>query len=181
MVFKHLCAVIALLGTFSSAFGQSKMIYGPRHLIFADIPKNWVQMPIEQAPFFIKPDEKDVDNKTYMYILGIDYSINPDLNEWIKANSDELATNFEGLKMDSLALIFDNLKQEGYTTGRYKIVTYVYPDKRNEALLIVECTNSIISIVMSAADSKVFEKNLPAFKELVASIKIMAATVKIKD
>jgi hypothetical protein len=120
MAFRHLWAVIALLSTFSSAFGQSKMIYGPKHLIFAEIPKNWLQAPIEQIPFFIKPDEKNVDNKTYMYVLAIDYAINPDLNGWIDANSDELKTNFKGLKMDSLALVFDNLKEGGYTTGAIK-------------------------------------------------------------
>jgi hypothetical protein len=34
---------------------------------------------------------------------------------------------------------------------------------------------------MSAADSEVFEKNLPAFKELAASVNIMQAKVEIKD
>jgi hypothetical protein len=83
MKLKLIFSSLFILFCLSLSFGQMKMIYGKKYLIFAEIPKNWLQMPIEQAPFFIKPDKKNVDNKTYMYIMGLDYSINPDLNGWI--------------------------------------------------------------------------------------------------
>lgn len=170
---------ISLLLT-SLVYGQAKMITGQKHVIFVEIPKNWIQVQNDQLPFFIKPDEQNVSNKTYLYVYGLDYQSQPDLNGWVKGYDDDMMSKHPGLKVDSLPLNLPNIKEGGYMTGHYKTVTYQYPDLHKEIMLVIECKSSIITAVMSAVDNKEFEKNLPGFKELAKTLKVLGGTVKIE-
>ncbi len=155
------------------------MLTGERHVIFVDIPKNWLQAQNDQLPFFIKPNEKDVSDKTYMYVYGFDYTNAPDLNGWIKGDNDDMAGKHPGIKIDSLPISFDNIKKSDFVTGRYKIITYDYTDQHKEAILVVECKNTIVTAALSASTHYEFEKYLPAFEELAQTLSILGATVKI--
>ena len=84
---KFTSALIFTLLLVGQISGQSKMVFGQKHTIFVNIPKDWLQAPNEQLPFFIKPDKKDVSAETYMYVYGIDYDRSPELNGWINGNS----------------------------------------------------------------------------------------------
>ena len=170
---------ISLLLT-SVVHGQVKVLTGQKHIIFVEIPKKWIQVQNDQLPFYIKPDEQNVSNKTYMYVYGLDYQSQPDLNGWIKGDNDDMIGKHPGLKVDSLPLNLPNIKQGGYATGRYKTVIYQYPDLHIEVMLAIECKNSIITAVMSAIDNKEFNKNIIGFKELAKTLKVMGGTVKIE-
>lgn len=180
MTLKPLFTLIIFTVISCIAQGQSKMVTGQKHIIFVDIPKNWAQAENDQLPLFMKPNEQNVSNKTYMYVYGLDYQSQPDLNGWIKGDSDDMINKHPGLKVDSLPLNISNIKKGGYMTGRYKIVVYRYPDLHNEVMLVIECKNSIVTVVMSAVDNKEFDKNLFAFKELIKTINVMSGTVKIE-
>jgi hypothetical protein len=180
MTKKYTLMLFAFLFFVLIARGQSKMITGTKHVIFVDIPKNWVQAPNDQLPFFIKPDEKDISGRTYMYVYGFDYASAPDLNGWIKGDNDDMAAKHPGLKIDSLAIDVNNIKKGDYETGRYKIITYAYTDNHKEAILVIECKNTIATVVLSANTTSEFEKYLPAFKELIQTIKLAGATVRIE-
>ena len=162
------------------AHGQSKMLTGQKHVIFVDIPKQWLQAQNDQLPFFIKPDEQNVGDKTYMYVYGFDYQSNPDLNGWIKGDNEDIANKHPGLKIDSLSINLSNIKENGYLTGRYKVIIYDYPDKHREVMLVIECKNTIVTTLMSTANKAEFEKYLPSFKELAQTMKVLSASVKIE-
>jgi hypothetical protein len=170
--------LVAFFALISMTFGQTKMVVGEKHTFFVDIPKNWLQAQNDQLVFFIKPNEKNVSDKTYIYALGLDYKVNPDINGWIDGNTKYLIEENKGLKIDSLTISLDNIKKDDYMTGRYKVITYEYEDKRKEALLIVECKNTIVTIVLSTKDKKEFEKYLASFNEIAKSLKILGTTLK---
>lgn len=173
---KILILICILFSTYSSA--QSKMVVGKKHTIFVEIPKNWIQAQNEQLPFFIKPDEQNVSDLTYMYVYGLDYDINPELEKWIDGNYQYLIKNEKGLKIGNLDLKFENIKKDNYTTGNYKVVTYEYKNKRKECLLIIECKNTIVTVVLSTSNESEFTKYLKSFEELVKSTKILGSKLK---
>jgi hypothetical protein len=148
---KKLLFVLTILFV-AQAFAQSKMVVGQNHTIFVEIPKNWLQAQNDQLPFFIKPDKKDVSSETYMYVYGIDYSSKPDLDGWIKGNNDYITEKFKGVKIDTLEHKFDNIKSGDYLTGDYQTITYQYPNRRCEVILVIECKNTIVTAVLSTKE-----------------------------
>jgi len=154
------------------------MIVGEKHTISVDVPQNWVMATDNKVPFFIKTNVINDHELNYMYVYGIDYEDNPDMEQWIDGNNDYMKQNFPGIKIDTLKLIFPNIKKDDYTTGRYNVVTYLYPDGKKEALLIIECRHTIATVVMSSANESEFEKYLPSFKEIGSSVKILGTRLK---
>lgn len=176
---KIILLICILFSTFSHS--QSKMIVGSKHTILVEIPKNWIQAQNDQLPFFIKPDEKNVSDLTYMYAYGIDYDINPKLDEWIDGNNKYLIENEEGVKIGSLDLKFENIKKDNYSNGNYKIVTYEYENKRKECLLIIECKNTIVAVVLSTSSDLEFNKYLKSFEEIAKSTKILGTALQVQQ
>ena len=161
-----------------NTFGQSKMIVGQNHTILAEIPNKWIQAENEQLPFFIKPDETDVSVSTYMYVYGIDYDINPEIEKWIAGNNEYLKSNFPDIIIGTKDLTFENLNDSNYYTGKSQVITYEYPDKRKESILVIECKKSIITVVLSAENNEKFNEYLNAFSELGNSIEIIETELK---
>jgi hypothetical protein len=168
-----------IISTYSNA--QSKMIVGNKHTIFVDIPENWIQAQNDQLPFFIKPNEKDISDFTYIYVYGIDYDSNPKLDEWIDGNNKYLIETEKGIKIKNLDLKFENIKKDNYSNGNYRIVTYEYENKRKECLLIVECQNTIVTVVLSTDSDLEFNKYLKSFEEIAKSTKILGTTLKEQE
>ncbi|MBE8727153.1 hypothetical protein [Flavobacterium hungaricum] len=175
---KKLFLFLLISISFLNSYGQTKMIVGKKHLLFVSIPNSWLQSPNEEIPFLIKPEAKNVSDRTYMYVLGLDYESSPDLNAWIEGNNTGLKNNIPDISIQNLDLTFDNLKPNNFLTGKYKIVTYTYPNGRKEALLVIESKTSIFTVVLSAKDSAEFNTYLNSFKELTNSLEIKAATVR---
>ena len=176
---KIVILICLIFSTYS--IGQSKMIVGNKHTIFVEIPKDWIQAQNDQLPFFIKPDEKNVSDLTYIYAYGIDYDINPKLDEWIDGNNKYLTENEKGVKIGSLDLKFENIKKDNYSNGNYKIVTYEYENKRTECLLIIECKNTIVTVVLSTSSDLEFKKYLKSFEEIAKSTKILGTKLKTQE
>ncbi len=175
---KKIALILLVLTGCLNSYAQTKMLTGSKHLIFVDIPKNWIQAQNDQIPFLIKPDETNVSDMTYMYVYGLDYNSVPDLNLWIEGNNSGLKNDIPDVKIEQLDLKFQNIKADNFLTGNYKIVSYIYPDLRKEALLVIESKTSIFTAVLSAKDKIEFDKYLDSFKELVNSLKIQSAQVK---
>jgi hypothetical protein len=173
-----LLILVTLIIISINTFAQSKMIVGQNHTILAEIPNNWIQAENDKLSFFIKPDETNVSPWTYMYVYGIDYDIKPEIEKWIDDNSKNLKLNFPEVIIGKINLDFKNLKDSKYYTGKNQVVTYEYADKRKECLLIIECKNSIITVVLSAENDKKFNEYLKAFSKLGNSIKITATEIK---
>ncbi len=171
-------ALILIILIVGHVFGQSKMVVGQKHTIFVDIPKNWLQARNEQLPFFIKPDKKGVSTETYIYVYGIDYNGTPELNGWIDGNNNYILDEFKDVEIDTLNQKFENLKANGYTTGNYRTISYVYPNGRNEVILVIECNNTIVTAVLSTKDKSESKELLPSFLELSKSLKILGTTLK---
>ncbi|MEN2415885.1 hypothetical protein [Flavobacterium mesophilum] len=159
---------------------QTKMLTSHKHLIILDIPKSWIQVETDEIPFLIKPDEKNVNDNTYMYVYGLDYESAPDLNLWIEGNNSSLKSEIPEIKIGELDLKFENLKKDNFLTGRYKAVNYTYPDSKEEVLLVIESKTTIITAVLSAKDNTEFKQYLGSFKELVNSLKLNPANVTFK-
>jgi hypothetical protein len=159
-------------------FGQSKMVVGQKHSILVEIPKNWLQAQNDQLPFFIKPDQKEISNETYMYVYGIDYNDKPELSGWVNGNNDYISEKFKGVKIDTLDHKFENIKKTDYSTGNYLVINYQYPNGRNEVMLVVECKSTIVTAVLSTKDRKELNALLPSFIELSKSLKILGTTLK---
>jgi hypothetical protein len=171
---------IFLIITTSCTYGQSKIITGNKHIIFVEMPKNWVQIQHESLPLLMKPTDSIASDKVFMYVYGIDYNASPNLDKWIKGDIDAFKGRNPDTKVDSIQLSFPNLDTAGYQTGRYKIITYTYPDQHKEAMLAVECKNTIATVLLSAKVGAEFDKYFPAFKETVKSLQILAAKVTYK-
>ncbi|RKR80660.1 hypothetical protein BDD43_0791 [Mucilaginibacter gracilis] len=172
--------LIGMLFFVSIASAQSKMLTGQKHVIFVDIPKNWLQAKSDQLPFFIKPDEKNVSDDTYMYVYGLDYQSSPDLNGWIKGDADDAMNRHPGLKVDTIPIVLNTLGDNGYLTGRYKLITYSHPSHKKEAILVIECKYTIATAVLATSNDEEFQKYFPAFKELVKTIRVSGAKVEIE-
>lgn len=175
---KFTFALIMTLLTVGQTLGQSKMVVGQKHTIFVDIPKNWLQAQNDQLPFFIKPDKKNVSDETYMYVYGIDYNVNPELNGWIDGNNNYISDNFKGVKIDTLNQKLDNIQANDYLTGNYRTITYDYPNGRNEIILVIECKNTIATAVLSTKDKTELKELLPSFIELSKTLKILGTTLE---
>lgn len=176
---KFILLICIIFSTYSNS--QSKMIVGNKHTILVEIPQNWIQAQNDQLPFFIEPDEKNVSDLTYMYAYGIDYDINPKLDEWIDGNNKYLIENEKGVKIGSLDLKFENIKKDNYSNGNYKIVTYEYENKRKECLLIIECKNTIVTVVLSTSSDLEFNKYLKSFEEIAKSTKILGTKLRVEE
>ena len=175
---KFLSVLILTILFVGETFGQSKMVVGQKHTIFVDIPKNWLQAQNDQLPFFIKPDRKEVSSETYMYVYGIDYNNNPELSDWVKGNNDYMLKKFDGIKIDTLKQQFDNIKANDYLTGNYLIISYTYPNGRNEVILVIECKSTIVTAVLSTKYKAELKELLPSFIELSKTLKIIGTTLK---
>lgn len=176
---KNYIITLFILASFNF-YAQSKILTGSKHMILLEIPKNWVQVENDQTPFLIKPDHEKSDDNTYMYVYGLDYQSEPDLNLWIEGNNSPLKNEIPEVKIGELNFSFENLKKDNFLTGRYKIVNYIYPNLKEEALLVIEAKTTIITAVLAAKDHAEFDKYLNSFKELVNSMKINAAKVTYK-
>lgn len=154
------------------------MVVGQKHTIFVDIPKDWLQAQYDQLPFFIKPDQKNVSDETYMYVYGIDYDDKPELSGWVKGNNDYILDNFNGVLIDTSNQQFDNIKANDYLTGNYLTITYTYLNGRNEVILVIECKSSIVTAVLSTKDKTELKELLPSFIELSNSLNIHGTTLK---
>jgi hypothetical protein len=174
------CLILFFIFVSVNIYAQSKMLTGNKHLIMLNIPKNWVQAENDQIPFLIKPDGKNVTNDTYMYVYALDYQSSPDMDLWIEGNNSPLKNEIPDIKISELNFNFENLKQGDFLTGRYKAVNYIYPNLKEEVLLVIESKTTIITAVLAAKDHSEFDKYLNSFKELVNSLKINAATVTFK-
>ncbi|MCV2487475.1 hypothetical protein OD917_21250 [Flavobacterium sp. SH_e] len=161
-------------------YAQTKMLTGNKHLIILNIPKNWIQVQTDEIPFLIKPYEKEVSDNTYMYVYGLDYGSSPDLNLWIQGNNDGLKDQIPEIKINEFDINFENFKKDNFLTGRYRAVKYIYPDFKEEVLLVIETQTTIVTAVLSAKDNDEFIKYLNSFKELVNSVKINKANVTFK-
>jgi len=176
---KHFKTILFILFAFTATIkAQTKIIAGEKHTLSVDVPKNWVLGIDNKVPFFIKPDMVGGNDLNYIYVYGIDYEDNPNMDQWIDGNNDYMKESFPGIKIDTLKLSFPNIKKDDYATGRYNVVTYLYPDGKKEALLIIECTHTIATVVMSSANASEFEKYLPSFKEIGSSVKILGTSLK---
>lgn len=173
--------LITLFFLFASNKGicQTKMVIAEKHTVFIDVPSGWLQVPIDGVQLFLRPyQDSIIDEETYMYVLGLDYRSTPNLNEWIDANTTYLKETSKDVVDDSLSITFDNIKNNGYLTGRYKTISYTYSDGRKEVLLIIECNYSIVTVVISTKNEQSLEKNLSSFKQFAQSIKILETTVE---
>lgn len=176
---KKLTSVLILTMLFvGQTFGQSKMLVGEKHMIFVEIPKNWLPAQNDQLPFFIKPDKKEVSSETYIYVYGLDYNIKPELKGWVKGNNDYISNKFNGVKIDTLNQKFDNIIADDYLTGNYLTITYEYPNGRNEVILVIECKNTIVTAVLSTKDKTELNELLPSFIEQSKTLKIVGTTLK---
>jgi hypothetical protein len=158
--------------------GQSKMLVGEKHTIFAEIPNNWLEVPDGPVAFFIKPNEKNISDKTYIYLIGHDYESTPDLDNWIEVENKYQNDNSNGLKIDKLDFKFENIKKDNFLTGRYKIITYDYEDKSRQITLVIECKSTIVILVLNAINITESDRYLNAFKEIANSIKILSTKLK---
>ena len=171
---------IVLLFLTVVAHGQTKMITGPKHAIFIDIPKKWIQVRNNQLPLFLKPDV-NVSANTYMYVYGLDYNSNADMEGWINADIDDFEHKHPGMQVEIMQLYLPNLKANGYQTGRYRTMVYTYEDGRKQVILVVECKNTIATIVLSTGDDDTFNKYIPSFIEAAKSAKVLARSVKAEQ
>jgi hypothetical protein len=175
MIRKIPLTLLYLICSISLTFGQEKLIVGQRHSVTLQVPGNWAEAYHEQLPFFIRPAKNDTSVNTYLYVFGLDYEKSPNLDSWIAGNNQEVREQFDNMQIGALDLQLDNLKEDGFLTGKYKVLTYDYPDKRKEVLLIIECKFSIITVVISADNSHICDAYLDDFTALAKSLKIMNA------
>lgn len=161
-------------------FAQGNMIYGKKHLITVQTPDQWSKTPHKQLPYLIVP-QVSVNQDTYMYVCGLDYAINPEVDKWMEANTAALENAIKGVKATELDMKFDNIKAAGYTTGRYKVVSYEYPNNRKEILLAIECKNTIVTVSYAVQDGTLFDKYIPSFKSLVSTLVIAGAEVTVVE
>lgn len=164
----------------TQALSQTKMLYGSQHIIILDIPAGWLQVQHPQLPFLIKPDKKKVSETTYMYVFGIDYPEHPSMEEFITGNNAHVQSQFPKVEIGSLDQRFAKLDEDAAIQGRYKTITYTYPDKRHEAILVVEGKRTIVTCVLSADGEKEFNSLLPGFIALAGSMLISDAEVQEK-
>ncbi|MBW8685245.1 hypothetical protein [Chitinophaga rhizophila] len=174
---KYLLLALACCLAGFSTFAQENMIYGKRHLITVETPTDWVQMQHAQLPYMIVPADTKSQPAAYMYVFGMDYPTSPDVEAWMKSNTEALEKAVKGATIKPLDVTLDNIRPEGYTTGRYKAVLYIYPNGKKEVLLAIECKHTIVTIVCSVTDGTLFEQYLPAFTAAAGSLQISEAEI----
>lgn len=163
------------------SIGQQKVIFGQRHSILVKIPKNWLQFQNNQLPFVLKPNKTNISNETYIYVYGIDYKREPSLDRWVTGNNLHILDNFDGVKIDTLDFVFDNIKSASYATGNYLTIHYKYQNERNEILLIIECKSTIVTAVLSTQNDVELKLYLPSFVELAETMQISGNTIIVED
>lgn len=170
--------LLTLIGCLAGllSFAQGHMIYGKKHLLTVETPADWSKSAHKQLPYLIVP-QASVNQETYMYVCGLDYAINPDVEKWMASNTAALQKAVAGVKATELDMKFDNITTAGYTTGRYKVVSYEYANNRKEILLAIECEHTIVTVSYAVADGALFDKYIPAFKSLVSTLVIAGAEV----
>jgi len=171
--------LIILLFFFTAAQSQTKVLTGAKHIISIDIPKNWTPVVNRQLPLFLKPDE-NVSANTYMYVYALDYNIAPDMNKWIQEDINGFEGKHPGTQFETMLLNMPNLTDNGYQTGRYKILIYTYDDTRKQVTLVVESKNTITALVLSTVDADEYNKYMPSFIEAAKSIKVLGRNAKIE-
>jgi predicted secreted Zn-dependent protease len=171
-VFYGVLALLLLATTTSIA--QSKMIVGKQYSAFVDIPKQWTLSKHPELPFFIKPTKANVSEKTYIYVYGIDYNTKVDLKKWLTENTKVVQQQFKGTKVLPVKKTFSNIKANDNCTGKYELVQYKYANGKCEALLAIECKQSTVTVLLSAATELEFKQLLVPYYELCASLKVLA-------
>jgi hypothetical protein len=164
------------------SFGQTKILSIKQHNIIVDIPKKWVEKTDTKMSFYLFPKKKVESEKTfiYLYVYNLrEKKIN--INPWIDRNIELLKEKNAEVKIDSLFNKFDNLTKDKYLTGRYRIITYQYPDKRKEAQLVIETKNTIVTVTLSAENKCDFRRQYRVFKKFINSIKISSALSVMKN
>jgi hypothetical protein len=79
--------------------------------------------------------------------------------------------------VDSMGIKLNNLSDNHYQTGKYKIITYQY-EGRKEAMLVIECKNTIATVVLSTTGDAEFKEYLPAFIETIKTVKVWVQRLK---
>jgi hypothetical protein len=147
-----------------------------QHNIIVDIPKKWVEKTDTKMSFYLFPKKKMDSEKTFMYLYVYNQiEKKPNINPWIDQNIELLNEKNPDVKVDSVFNTFDNLSKDKYLTGRYRIITYQYPDKRKEAQLVIETKNTIVTVTLSAENKCDYRKQFKVFKKFIQSIKISSA------
>lgn len=157
---------------------QTKMIVSKKHTLLVDMPKNWIQVQDGPVPFFIVPDEKNVSDKTYIYVFGNDYETAPEIDNWIEIENQYQKENNKGVKIGEQELKFENIHKDNFLTGKYKVITYDYLDKSHQITLVIECKTTIVIVVLNTIDEDEKNKYMKDFIDISKTIKIMNSTVK---
>jgi hypothetical protein len=161
----------------TATYGQTKVIYGGKHIISIKIPKNWTQAPNRELNLYLKPNE-NVSVNTYMYVHAFDYYSNPDIDTWINEDIDSFTNKHPDVKVELMQINLTNLRFNTYQTGRYKIILYTLDNSQKQAVLVVECKNTITTVALSTVDIDQFNKYLPSFIEAIRSVRVLARDVK---
>ncbi len=164
------------------SFGQKKILSVKQHNIIVDIPKNWVEKTNTKMSFYLFPKKKVESEKTsiYLYVYNLREK-NININPWIDHNIELLKEKNPNVKVDSLFNKFDNLIKDKYLSGRYRMITYRFPDKRKEAQLVIETKNTIITATLSAENRCDFRRQFKVYKKFIQSIKISNSFSVMKD
>jgi hypothetical protein len=170
--------LIVLLFFFTAARSQTKVLTGAKHVICIDVPKNWTPVSNHQLPLFLKP-EVNVSANTYMYVYALDYILTPDMNKWIQEDINGFEAKHPGTQFETMLLDMANLKDNGYQTGRYKILIYTYDDTRKQAMLVVEGKNTITALVLSTVDIDEYNKYMPSFIEAAKTVKMLGRNSRV--
>jgi hypothetical protein len=170
--------LIALLFFYTAVHGQTKVLTGAKHVITIDVPKNWTPVVNRQLPLFLKP-EVNVSATTYMYVYALDYNITPDMNKWIQEDINGFEGKHPGTQYETMLLNMPNLTDNGYQTGRYKILIYTYDDTRKQVVLVVESKSTITTLVLSTVDVDEYNKYMPSFIEAAKTVKVLARNAQI--
>jgi len=169
--------LIFLLFLVAVVLGQTKVITGAKHVIALAIPKNWIQIPSKQPPLLLKPDV-NVSANTYMYVNARDYNTSPNIESWIRDDAEAFVSKHPGTQVQEMLFPLPNFAYADYQTGRYKIIIYTCDSGLKQAILVVECKNTIVTLLLSTVDNDEFTKYLPSFLELARSARISARDVK---
>jgi hypothetical protein len=170
-------SLVVLLFFFAVAHGQTKVLTGAKHVIYIDIPKNWTPVVNRQLSLFLKP-EVNVSANTYMYVYALDYNTTPNIDKWIQEDINGFGGKHPGSQFESMLLDLPNLKDNGYQTGGYKMLIYTYDDTRKQITLVVECKNTITTLVLSTIDIDEYNKFMPSFIEAAKSFKVLGRNAR---
>lgn len=163
-----------------SLFAQGNLIYGKKHFYTIVTPKNWIKVNHPQIPYLIFP-ENEGNNMTYIYSVGQDFNTNTSIQNWIKGNNEYVKSKFSGIKVNYKNVELNNIKKGNGLTGKYKIVEYIYPNKKIENILVIEAKYSIVTIVYSAINKKVFNKYYNDYEYLINSFRFLTDKIQTNE